>query len=257
MQRTPDPASLRQLLQQIRGLLACHLALGLNHYPATPELRRFAATRTAVAPQQVRQEQPVPAQQPARVAVAQHEPVSHLNELTQQLAGCQRCSLVSTPVLGLGKISPRLLVVGDCFLGSTPPMEKLIWGRDEDALFWRMMAAIQLNQDALYVTNLIKCGQQTLPQANAARQGCLFWLEQELRLCQPLLICAMGEMAAQVLIGSIAPLLRLRGKFHPCCLPVAPQARVVATYHPRFLLQQPELKGAAWEDLKMLQGRLR
>lgn len=126
-------------------------------------------------------------------------------------------------------------------------------GQAEDELFWRMMKAIGLNRETVYVTNVVKCRQ---PEPLAAERNCLFWLEQELRVLQPCLICAMGLAAAQMLIGKKASLFRLRGKFHPCHLPAAPQAQVLATYHPSFLLQQPDIKGAAWKDLQLIQQRL-
>jgi uracil-DNA glycosylase len=74
----------------------------------------------------------------------------------------------------------------------------------------------------------------------------------------------MGEVAAGVLLGGRDAVVRRRGRFHG--LPtggVGPAGILVAvTFHPRFLLAQPEpsrsqLKQAAWQDLQMIQRRLR
>ncbi len=244
-----DPKALLALLRQTRSLLAAHVNLGLAAYPARPELRRFLAIRPAPAArmrQPVRPEPPAPPEQAAAPALS-------LSEIARQLADCRRCSAAAEPAPGLGAEKPKLVVVGDCRLVSAA---NVLWSWKEDELFWRMMAAIQLDWNAVYVTNTVKCAQQVVPPSDKAVQGCLFWLEQELRSLRPVLLCAMGETAAWLLTGKKIPLLRLRGRLHPCCLPEAPQAQVLATYPPRLLLQHPELKRAAWEDLQLLQKRL-
>jgi uracil-DNA glycosylase len=261
MSSPPDPASLLALLRQTRSLLASHLALGVHNYPATPALRQFAAARPATPAALLPRSQPVaaepsvPTERPRETADKPHAPALSLPVLAQQLAECRRCPAHSMPpVSGTGSASPKLMVVSSRSFQEKLERGLLLGsGEAEDELFWKMMAAIGLNRETVYVTNLAKCVQQDIP---AAERSCLFWLEQELRQLQPRLICAMGEAAAQLLIGKTAPLIRLRGTLHPCRLPAAPQAQVLATYHPHFLLQQPALKQAAWADLQKAQQRL-
>lgn len=252
-----DSSALLALLRETRSLLACHLALGLSSYPAAPELRRFAAARPAASPRPIaEQTRPAPAEHCGDVAAATQESGLSVQGLADQLAGCRRCAAPAAAVPGTGSAEPKLVVVGDCFLGAEPE-KGLLWGRNEDELFWRMMAAIQLDRQSVFVTNLVKCPQHALLKAGSeAGRSCLFWLEQELRLLRPSLICAMGETAAQAVLGRNTPLLRLRGTFHSCQVPAASQAQVLATYHPRFLLQHQDMKAAAWQDLQMLQRRL-
>jgi uracil-DNA glycosylase family 4 len=255
----PDPVSLLLLLQQTRNLLACHLALGQNSYPATPKLRQFAAAQV-LAPfsalavphhQQVPEELPIPVKK--QVSGPQASVLS-LPEIAQQLAHCQRCLSASAPVPGQSSAAPVLMVVCGRSFGEVMNQSMILGqGQAEDELFWRMMAAIGLNRETVYITNVVKCRPQEILDGE---RNCMFWLEQELRMLQPRLICAMGETAAQVLIGKTSPLFRLRGKFHPCCLPGASQAQVLATYHPHFLLQQPDMKKAAWLDLQNVQSYL-
>lgn len=247
----PDPAALLQLLRQTRSLLAAHAAFGLSGYPAAPELRRFAAGRTEVPlppPARLPQQRTAPAEKKTEPAQPQ---ALALNEIVRQLADCRRCP-EAAPQPGLGGVSPQLMAVSDCFVGSGRGQGQL-WGEEEDALFWRMMAKIELDRNAVYVTNVVKCAQQALPLADGSVQSCLFWLEQELLSLRPALLCALGETAAWLLTGRKVPLMRLRGRFHPCRLPTAPQAQVLVTYHPRLLLQQRDLRWIALEDLQLLQ----
>ncbi|WP_417917065.1 uracil-DNA glycosylase [Candidatus Electronema sp. JC] len=251
----PDPAALLQLLRQTRSLLAAHAAFGLSSYPAAPELRRFAAGRTAV-PARLPQQRTAPAEKKTE-PVQPQAAVLALSEIARQLADCRRCPAAAKPAPGLGAEKPKLMVISDCFVGRECGQGQL-WSQEEDALFWRMMAAIGLNRENVYLTSAIKCPQRQPPPHGSGcpeERACLPWLEAELRAVQPRLICAFGEAAARMLLGSgTTPLLRLRKKLHPC--PQLDTAQVLATYPPRLLLQQPELKRAAWEDLQLLQKRL-
>jgi DNA polymerase len=249
-----NSADLATLLRQTCSLLASHLAFGLNSYPATPELHRFIAVRTAFLPR------PLPsaaAEQFGPTTAEERQSSLNLQGIAAQLAECRRCARTAVAVPGQGSAEPKLVVVGDCFIGAEPGAD-MIWGLNEDELFWRMMAAIQLDRESVHVTNLVKCAQSgPLKDSGEAQRNCLFWLEQELRTLRPRLICAMGDTAAHALIGGRQiPLLRLRGKFHPCQLPGLGQFQVAATYHPRFLLQCQEMKTAAWQDLQMIQRLL-
>jgi DNA polymerase len=125
-------------------------------------------------------------------------------------------------------------------------------------MLWRMMAAINVRQEEVYVTNAVKCSQQDeLKPGSGAEHRCLPWLEQELRTIQPKVICAMGDVAANALLGRVKaePLHRLRAKFYPCAWPDI-MASVMPTYHPRLLLLQPWMKKAAWKDLQAVQKKL-
>jgi uracil-DNA glycosylase len=242
---TIDPSSLVLLLQQTRNLLACHQQLGLSHYPALPELNTFALH--SFSPVQ-RREQPQP--------VPQEVPQLCREDFQTGLAHCNRCgSADSSPRSGQGSQNPRIVVIGDVFCGP-----KLIWGEEEDTLFWRMMAAIQLDQASIYVTNAIKCPGQKSKQAE---QHCGIWLHQELELLKPKFICTLGEEAIRVLLKTTTPFVRLRGRFQSYRYSQGQNALVLPTLHPRFLLQQPDpviqhkIKLGVWRDLQLLQAKMK
>lgn len=258
----PDPAALALLLCQTRSLLVSHLELGITAYPATPELRRFAVARTAnfqPAGGSTNPRSETVARQPA----AAKQSALSLPDFAGQLAACRRCGPEAAPCPGIGKAGAKLAVIGPCRVGATLGRE-MLWGQREDEMFWRMMAAIDLHQADVYVTNVVKCDQPSeLGPDSGAERRCLAWLEQELRAVQPKVICAMGDIAANALLGRAkpAPVARLRGKLYRCPWPGI-TAPVVPTYHPRHLLLQPELvqiemKRAAWQDLQAIQRKLR
>lgn len=254
-----DPAALAQLAYQTRNLLAFHLELGIDGYPATPKLRQFlvkeqpAATGSVIPVSRAAvNKKPAPA-----VKISRESTGRQLETISRQLTGCRNCESVSGPaVAGQGSTTPRLFVVGD-YLNVTSADRGMIWGAEEDELFWKMMAAIGLDKKSVYVTNCIKCGQDNSSRPDAtAGQRCFPFLEQELAAIQPKLICSMGEIATGLLLASQVPLVRMRGRFHQYRYPQGSVARVMPTFHPRFLLQNTEMKGATWLDLQAVQRQL-
>lgn len=244
----PDPAALALLLRQTRSLLVSHAELGISDYPSSATLRRFAAAQPALL-------QPTTRLKPPQTdLLGQEDPAPNILELFKEINKCRRCGSKTAPCLGRGQAGAALAVVGGCRLSATADRET-IWGQEEEAMLWRMMAAINLSQEDVYVTNAVKCSQQDeLKPGSRAERRCLPWLEQELRIIQPKVICAMGEVAANALLGR--PKARFwRAKLYPCAWPGI-TASVMPTYHPRFLLRQPEMKEATWQDLQAVQKKL-
>jgi DNA polymerase len=148
---------------------------------------------------------------------------------------------------------PRLFVVGDCFRGHSNKKD-ILWSPEEDELFWKMMAAIGLDQNSVFVTNCIKCSLGETRQVELeSGSRCFPFLERELALLQPELICTLGELATSLILKNSTPLVRMRGHFHQYRYPQGGRARVMPTFHPRFLLRHPEMKRAAWMDLQAVQ----
>ncbi len=243
------------LLGEVRRLLRFHQQLGISRYPASNALRSFlrrdrqavvsgsAPLRPGFTPDRVMSE-PLPEAGPL------------LAQLQEELARCTRCPLAKERrgvVPGQGSLRPRLVVVGDWSVQQGTFEAGLIWGREEDAMFWKMMAAIGLDRESVYVTNTVKCCSGKADISPACEQACRAWLERELAAFTPRVICGMGESAARILLDSRAPLVRLRGRFHRYRLARNNDIRIMPTFHPRFLLRHPEMKKAVWLDLQAIQ----
>lgn len=173
-----------------------------------------------------------------------------LEELYDLIHTCTRCSLGFTRtkfVFGVGNPKADIL-----FIGEAP-------GRDEDLkgepfvgragqLLDKMLAAIHLSRDDVYIANILKCrppeNRDPLPDES---NTCLPHLAEQIRLIKPKLICALGRIAAQILLDTKSPLSKLRGRFYD-----VGGAKMLATFHPAALLRNPNFKKEAWEDLKLL-----
>ncbi len=171
--------------------------------------------------------------------------------LRSQVLSCTRCPLHLTRTQGVLGVGPRRadwLVIGEA-----PGAEEDRRGEPfvgvAGQLLDAMLHAIGLDRRTnVYIANVLKSrppgNRDPKPEEVAA---CLPYLLQQIELLQPKVILAVGRIAAQNLLGTQAPLGRLRGQVHRFGELNTP---LVVTYHPAYLLRTPADKRKAWEDLK-------
>jgi len=167
------------------------------------------------------------------------------------VAACTRCAELvqnrTQTVFGVGNPQSRIV-----FLGEAP-------GADEDRqgepfvgragkLLNDIIKACTFRREDVYILNILKCrppgNRNPLPQE---ADNCEEYLQGQLEILRPQYICCLGAVAATNLLKTNSPLGRLRGKFHDYH-----GIKVVATYHPAYLLRNPSAKRHTWDDMKML-----
>jgi len=180
---------------------------------------------------------------------------TQLKVIQQEVAGCTACpELASTrtqTVFGVGKVNPRLV-----FLGEAP-------GADEDRqgepfvgaagqLLTKIIEAMKLSREEVYILNTLKCrppGNRN-PRELELRNCCDFSIRQ-LEVLQPEFICCLGSIAAKTLLNTKQSIGRLRGQFYKWR-----GSRVLATYHPAYLLRSPDAKKHVWNDMKLIMAEM-
>lgn len=250
---TVDPLSVAFLTHQVRDLLRLHQSMGIEAYPASEGLTNFLKKKF---------QSPLPRAGNKTEAPVQATPqpaASSFKAIKQEITNCKACMLAEKrhgQVIGASSKNPKLMVVGDWSRQNESFSEEIFFGPEEDVMLWRMMEAIGLSRDEVYVANVVKCCPAGgIPEPTCA-EHCFAHLSQEIAALKPGLVMAMGEMATAQLLGASAPLVRLRGRFHPYRYPDSAPARVMPTFHPRFLLANPEMKKMVWQDLQMVQRQL-
>jgi DNA polymerase len=111
----------------------------------------------------------------------------------------------------------------------------------------RMIAAMQLGRDDVYVCNIVKCRPPSNRKPDLAEMSeCMPYLSEQLSIIRPRVIVALGATAVQGLLGTTEGITRLRGqwKLYRGKVPVMP------TFHPAYLLRQPTAKKEVWKDLQ-------
>ncbi len=178
-----------------------------------------------------------------------------LADIRFDLGDCQRCKLASARthiVFGNGHAAAKLV-----FVGEGPGFEEDQQGEPfvgaAGRLLTRIIAAINLSRKQVYICNIIKCrppGNRN-PETDEI-EACLPFLERQIASIQPDLICALGKFAAQTLLNSDVPISRLRGRFYDYN-----GIKLLPTYHPAYLLRNPDKKREVWEDMKKLMKEYR
>jgi DNA polymerase len=177
-----------------------------------------------------------------------------LSGISAELGDCRRCRLHRDRrhlVFGEGDPHPRLV-----FVGEGPGFEEDRQGRPfvgpAGALLTRIIEAMGLRRDEVYICNVVKCRppENRTPQADEI-EVCGPFLRRQLLALAPVCICALGAVAAQFLTGTRRGISELRGRFYDFHgIPVMP------TFHPAYLLRNPERKREVWADIQQVMGRL-
>ena len=183
-------------------------------------------------------------------------PPERLAHVREQLGPCTRCKLHSgrtTLVFGVGNPDADLM-----FVGEAP-------GRDEDRegipfvgragqLLTRIIEAIDLRRDDVYIANVIKCRppDNRNPEPDEV-QTCEPYLFAQIDCIRPRVIVALGSFAARTLLrDDRTSITRVRGKVF-----AFRGAKLIPTFHPAFLLRSPDRKRDVWEDMKLVRSLLR
>ncbi len=168
-----------------------------------------------------------------------------LERRIRECSACRLCERRTQAVAGVGDRDADWL-----FVGEGPGAEEDLRGEpfvgQAGKLLDSMLSAIGLDrQHDVYIANAVKCrppGNRT-PEADEMTV-CQPYLERQIELIRPRIIVALGRPAAQTLLGSEVKISAARGQlFSHRGVPV------VVTYHPAYLLRNPQDKAKAWEDL--------
>ncbi len=173
----------------------------------------------------------------------------------RQVEECRLCGLcggIHHKVPGQGDHASPLM-----FIGEGP-------GRDEDEqglafvgaagqLLTRMLEAIQLPRDRVYICNVVKCRppQNRIPTPEEA-DACRIHLRNQTWLIRPKVIVLLGATAAKAVLGPETRITKVRGQWFE-----RKGVWILPTYHPSALLRDASKKPEAWEDMKSLRDKLK
>ena len=173
-----------------------------------------------------------------------------LEQIRADIGDCRRCKLSNSRkniVFGAGSPSARLV-----FVGEGPGFEEDKTGEPfvgaAGKLLTKIIQAIKLTREQVYICNIIKCrppGNRN-PEPDEIK-ACFPFLERQIAALKPDFICALGIVATQTLLETKEPISKLRGRFHDY-----KGIKLLPTYHPAYLLRNPDKKRDVWEDMKKL-----
>ena len=178
-----------------------------------------------------------------------------LKKLFFQTKNCQQCDLSKfrkNVVFGAGNTKTEIMLICDFPNEKDNNSGRPLSGNDGELLD-KVLNAIQLSRETIFVTNLVKCfsANNKIPNDQQCN-SCLKILEQQIEILAPNYILLMGDISANYLLKNKLHIEDQRGNVHNYG-----GIKTVVTYHPRELLKNPQLKRGAWEDIQLFQKLLK
>lgn len=250
-----------ELLAALRGVLCYHRELGIEPWPRGEALEAFLGLPPRlpeIAAEMPRRVEPRRQPPPAAGEAAPAALSAELAEITRAVAGCSACELHSGAAvrpsgrrIGRDDGVVRLMIVG-----TWPATGEGVFGAAEDAMLEKMIEAIGLPAEQVYVTNAIKCCPAAgVHPAPRHALSCVRHLSAEIAAVKPQFLCLMGAVAVRSLLGSRYKVPQMRGRFFS--VSAANEAvPALVTWHPSTLLAEKRLKRAAWDDLQLLAKKM-
>ncbi|MFQ5590518.1 MAG: uracil-DNA glycosylase [Phycisphaerae bacterium] len=243
---TPDSSELRAALrQQLQG----DRLMGLTSVPMRPVGSLPDGTGPAES---------------AAANTANEEKAARLRALDEaHVRGCTKCSLCRTrtqTVFGQGDPSARVVFTGEA-PGYEEDQQGLAFVGRAGQLLTRMISAMGLTRDDVFICNVLKCRPPGNRDPSAEEiLACSPYLREQLEIIRPEVLVALGSPAAKTLLRTSQSIGKLRGRFHEYYLSERPGdgpfIPVMPTYHPAYLLRNPAEKRKVWEDLQQVMAKL-
>lgn len=215
----------------------------------TPAARTPATFPAAAGESKSKKKRPVFSPPPKAIGRAK-DWRKQLETIADEIRACTACELFQSrinPVVCSGSGKVPLVFVGEAPGANEDKEGEAFVGR-AGKLLTQIIEAIGIDRKDVYITNVLKCrppGNRN--PATGEIECCSPFLQRQLDLLKPRVICTLGMFATQLLLESKAPMGQLRGRvllYHG--IPVVP------TYHPAALLRNPGWKRNVWEDVQLL-----
>ena len=228
-----------------------------------------AVPPSAPAPSMTVPQEPAPAAPPAplppgdatwsaqEIAAA----CASLDQLVAAVRAFDGCALKRTAtntVIGDGNPAAALMIVGEA-PGAEEDRQGLPFVGPAGRLLDRMLASIDLDRSAVYITNMLPWRPPGNRSPTAEELAiCQPFLERQIELIAPRILVLVGGIAAKALLNRREGITRLRGQWFPFSTPrMEGTIQATATFHPAYLLRTPSAKREVWRDLLAIEDKMK
>jgi DNA polymerase len=173
-----------------------------------------------------------------------------LASIETDLGQCQKCGLCryrTHIVFGSGDPSAKLMFIG-AKIESEDDLKGEPFLGEAGQLMTRIIAAMKLTRREVYLSNIVKCRPPNHRNPLKSEiDACKPFLERQIAVIAPTVICSLGGLATQTLLKTDQPISKLRGRF--CEFN---GIKVMPIFHPAELLRQPQKKRDTWMDIQKI-----
>jgi uracil-DNA glycosylase family 4 len=177
-----------------------------------------------------------------------------LLKIREDLGDCTRCKLHKTRnkiVFGDGNPKAELVFVGEG-PGHDEDMQGLPFVGRAGKLLTQMIEAMGLQRKDVYICNVVKCRppENRTPEKDEVAT-CSPYLMRQIDTIAPKVIVCLGSVAAQTILETNRGISQFRGQWLEFR-----GRKLMATYHPAYLLRNPSAKSEVWKDLQKVMAEL-
>ena len=179
-----------------------------------------------------------------------------LKKSIQLIENCELKKNATNLVFGDGNISAKIMIIGEGPGAQEDAEGKPFVGR-AGKLLDKMLESIHLNRTKVYISNVVNYR----PPANRRPTEeeivrYLPYLKNHIEIMNPKILILLGSTALNAIIGNVTVISKARGKWIQKEIGTV-KPWIIASFHPAFLMRQPEQKKLAWIDLKMVRDKMK
>ena len=183
------------------------------------------------------------------------ELLKNLSNKISKIENCKLKSSASKLVFSDGDYNSYLMIVGEGPGQKEDEIGKPFVG-DAGVLLNKMLEAINIKRSKVYITNVVnyRPPNNRKPQLSEINRYAVF-LREHINIIDPKILILMGSTAMEALFGQTLKISEERGKWKEVIINQKTY-KIILTFHPAYLLRQPDQKKYSWEDLKMIRKRI-
>ena len=182
--------------------------------------------------------------------------LKNLKKSIQLIKNCELKKNATNLVFGDGNISAKIMIIGEGPGAQEDKEGKPFVGR-AGKLLDKMLESIHLNRTKVYISNVVNYrppANRRPTEEEIARY--LPYLKNHIEIMNPKILILLGSTALNAIIGNVTVISRARGKWIQKEIGTV-KPWIIASFHPAFLMRQPEQKKLAWIDLKMVRDKIK
>ena len=184
--------------------------------------------------------------------------LSKLKDLKRKIETIQDCDLkknASKIVFGDGNIRSPIMIVGEGPGQKEDELGKPFVG-DAGALLNKMLKAIKIEREKIYITNVVnyRPPNNRKPEKSEINRYSEY-LKEHVSIIDPQILILMGSTAMEALFGGNKRISKERGQWKEIIIKQKTYKSII-TFHPAYLLRQPDQKKFSWEDLKIIHKKI-
>ena len=189
----------------------------------------------------------------------QKNKVQRLKKLRDDIKDIKNCKLkesASNLVFSDGHPDSKVMIIGEG-PGANEDKEGLPFVGRAGQLLDKMLNAINLNREKVYITNVVNYRPpENRKPTDIEVERYLPFLKKHIEVVKPKIILLLGSTAMNAILGKTDVISKMRGKWYELNINNLKIYSIVS-FHPAYLLRQPDQKKFSWIDLKMIREKLK